>query len=281
MSYRNWCFTLNNPIMNDGKVIAAFADYANIRYLVFQLEVGELGTPHSQGYCEFTKPVRLVALKKIIPGVHGEPRKGTRDQARAYCMKEDTRTEGPWEYGEWPLQQGKRSDVDVVIADINAGKSLADIQQDHPAIYIRLHAGIEKLIAARKPVKPVPKIYWFWGPSGTGKTREAKRNAQGEDDVLIDGTDYAFSSPPPRIFQEYKSHIKRFILDEYHPKMIPHHLLKRYIDRNPVVVNVMYGTEHFVPEEIYITCSVPPSHFWTGNPLREIERRCTEIREFK
>lgn len=51
--------------------------------------------------------MRLAGLKKLLGDdtVHCEPRRGSRDQAREYCMKED---EEPFEYGTFDNGQGSR-----------------------------------------------------------------------------------------------------------------------------------------------------------------------------
>ena len=46
--------------------------------------------------------MRIVAVKNLLPqleGAHFEPRRGTRDQARDYCRKAETKVDGPWEHG--------------------------------------------------------------------------------------------------------------------------------------------------------------------------------------
>lgn len=67
-----------------------------IRYLCGQLERGATGNVHWQGYMELENPKRFSSIKKILLEIfrrrcHVEPRKGTAEQARNYCMKEDTR----------------------------------------------------------------------------------------------------------------------------------------------------------------------------------------------
>ncbi len=63
--------------------------------MVGQLEKGkEEETPHIQAYIALKKNSRLTGLKKRDPKAHFEMVK--RDNgAAAYCMKEDTRVEGP------------------------------------------------------------------------------------------------------------------------------------------------------------------------------------------
>ncbi len=67
-----------------------------------------------QGYVVLKKKSRLSALKKLLPRAHWEIREGTHDQARAYCMKEETRTKEPYEWGD-PPAQGKRNDMAAMV----------------------------------------------------------------------------------------------------------------------------------------------------------------------
>ena len=82
------------------------------RYGVWQLERGKNGTAHLQGYVEFRKAMSLTAIKKVVgERAYVEERRGTREEARAYCQKEDTRVEGPWEHGIWISGAGHRTDT--------------------------------------------------------------------------------------------------------------------------------------------------------------------------
>jgi len=100
---RNWCFTLNNP-QEHGIVDDILPALNSERYIVWQRERGANGTVHHQGYVECHAPMRLGAMKEWLPSAHFEPRRGTREQARAYCMKADSRdgeSAGPWERGDF------------------------------------------------------------------------------------------------------------------------------------------------------------------------------------
>lgn len=72
-------------------------------------------------------------MKKLCPRSHWEPVK--RDNGvDAYCMKEDTRVEGPWEFGEKPVRHNKKEDWDEVFAKAKAGefdKIPAEIRVKH------------------------------------------------------------------------------------------------------------------------------------------------------
>lgn len=75
-----------------------------LKYTTGQLEKGTEGTLHLQWFIQLEKPgKRISALKKVCPYTHWTP-VDTKDSAWKYCHKEDTRVEGPWEFGERPLR---------------------------------------------------------------------------------------------------------------------------------------------------------------------------------
>ncbi len=101
---------------------------------------------------------------------HIEPRRGTRDEARAYCMKADTKIKGPWEYGNWIAGgQGKRNDL-LEVADLVAdGAGCATIAREFPVQYIKYHRGISKLVQMHVEVRVTPpKVVLCYGKTGTG-----------------------------------------------------------------------------------------------------------------
>lgn len=140
MAARNWCFTLNNP--------TAPIEWPSdkITYAVYQKEKGENGTEHYQGYVELKNVQRLSALKKILPTAHWEIRRGTQEQARDYAMKEDTRIDGPWEFGELKAQ-GKRNDLEQAYKLLKEGGAKR-VAQEMPTVYIKFHRGLHALEAA-------------------------------------------------------------------------------------------------------------------------------------
>ena len=80
-------------------------------YTVGQLEKGKEGTVHLQFFINLPKPgKRITAMKKVCKYTHWEP-VGKDNGAADYCMKEDTRVEGPWEFGEKPLHQNVKGEA--------------------------------------------------------------------------------------------------------------------------------------------------------------------------
>lgn len=172
---RHWVFTSFEAIWP-----AWIPDIMN--YLVYQIEVApDTGRFHIQGYCEFKRSVRLNRAKKALalPTAHFEPRQGSRAQARAYCMKEESRSPhedaGPWEFGEWAEGEVKRSDLETVIGDMRSGKDFNTIVLENPAVALRYYKNLNLVwthfnTKARDGTTPTVNLY-IYGDAGVGKTR--------------------------------------------------------------------------------------------------------------
>nr|WAE43107.1 MAG: replication associated protein [Cressdnaviricota sp.] len=146
-----WCFTINNPI-ND--------DFINMdyEYLVYQNEVGENGGVfHIQGYICYINGKRLSTIKADFQRIcgqnpHFETRKGTHEEAKNYCMKEDTRIDGPYEFGDDKDiilnndDKGKRNDLIDIKEAIEKGMKWIDIQDKWFSQSIRYEKGIKAYI---------------------------------------------------------------------------------------------------------------------------------------
>lgn len=174
MSYRNWCFTSYNLEIWDN--ISDIPDTSPIKYIVFQKEkCPDTDRLHIQGYIEFCKTIRMKSVKELFKDntMHLEKRMGTRDQARDYCMKPESRVEEPKEFGEgWNKSQGHRSDLEGACKTIIEEKpKIKDFALNHPALYVKFHKGFEKLIAFTQPDRDwMPDVYIFYGDTRTGKS---------------------------------------------------------------------------------------------------------------
>lgn len=119
MSAKNWIFTHNGSSRESyNSVTTRLRDgglnVLALRYICFQLECGEAGNIHEQGYCQFSTRKSFKQAKDLIqdlfPDAHIEKAKGSAQQCKEYCTKEDTRIEGPYEQGLM-MSAGKRSDI--------------------------------------------------------------------------------------------------------------------------------------------------------------------------
>lgn len=119
---RKWFGTLNNPENPDevAKYLEHILTHGKAKYVCGQLERGEEGTLHLQYAVWFKTCMRLAALKKICPRTHWEAMRN--EDAFDYCMKEDTRVDGPWEFGERPIRRNSKVDWARVKQHAKAGE---------------------------------------------------------------------------------------------------------------------------------------------------------------
>lgn len=166
---RSWCFTL---FFNENvTTLSIDHDFSNpaIRYVSYQYEIcPTTQRRHAQGYVEFNRAFRISGVKGVIPKLgtaHLERRNGTRDQARDYTTKEETRApgegNGPFQKGEWEAGgQGARSDVDAYAKRVKElvaeGLAPADrrrkLGEEMPGTHMRFRAHAEGLAADLAPV---------------------------------------------------------------------------------------------------------------------------------
>lgn len=81
---RSWCFTINNFCDADVQRLDSLA----CERICVGRETASTGTPHLQGYVRFAEAQRFSWWKNQFPSAHVEIRKGTEEEATAYCKKE-------------------------------------------------------------------------------------------------------------------------------------------------------------------------------------------------
>lgn len=160
-----------------------------VRYCIWQYEIApETGRKHVQGYVELHTPVRIPGMKDLMgtPKAHLEGRKGTRDQARAYCQKADTRDPelgGPYEWGEWSGKgAGNRSDLTNAIQVLKKDGVMA-VAREHPETFVRNHRGLRELAYTLRQEEAQSKlrnvtIIVLYGTPGAGKSHVCFQLAQ-------------------------------------------------------------------------------------------------------
>lgn len=279
--YRNVCFTWNNP---EGHIDF---DSEKMHYLVYQEEIGDSGTYHFQGYCEFKEQISLNPAKALLggEGVHLSRRDGTAQQAADYCKREfnkdgtDKRvahTE-PYEFGE-PKEQGKRIDLELFKDQVMAGKRKRDMIDEHFTIIARYPKFYDQLTMMNRPKRSEELVVTLLiGETGLGKTR-AVMDKYGEDPdffvaPLNNGTMW---------YDTYDGHTK-VLLDDFSGAASHISLcsLLRLLDRYPVLVPTKGSHTWWLPNEVFITTNILPKDWYKwenrGEQYKALARRFHKV----
>lgn len=274
---RHGCITLNNWTDSEYEALNKY----ETNYTVIGKETGESGTPHLQAYLEFKNSTRLTTLKKLFPRIHIEERQGTSKDASNYCKKgEQSKDEwhqlkekGPnWglnadytEHGELS-NQGKRSDINRAVEMIVARQPIKHVAETYPREFVKYHRGFNALNHILMPHRTQrPDVYWYWGPTGRGKTWRCKQMG----DYYLKNCKHkwwdGYEQQPVVIIDDFRIHEDGISLDD----------LLRWLDENKIMVEVKGSSIPLNSPIITITCDVPPHHLWRGNDLDQVLRRIT------
>lgn len=260
---RAWCFTINNYTDQD---IQNLQDL-EVKYIVWGLEEApSTGTPHIQGYVEFSSPRSFSSVKKMIPRVHLEKRRGTAKQASDYCKKDrvDIYEDGVISH------MGARNDIKAVVDAITKGSTFEDII-DNATSYQSLQ--IAKVAFPYKEPKRTwkPEIIWLYGPPGVGKTWTPFLENPDARIHMQSGTG--------QWWQGYDRH-EVVVIDDFRQTQFKYVDLLHILDRYPYVIEYKGSSRQFVPLKIYITSPHHPIEYYTDEreDSYQLIRRITEIR---
>jgi len=273
-----WMFTINNPQEEDIPPNV----WDDVMYVIWQHEQGENGTEHIQGYVAFNIKKSISWLKANCDArAHWEGRKGTHEEAKAYCSKEDTRLDGPWTWGsddKIPKKKGERSDLKRVYEKLSTGSTEFDIMTDPDLfpVWARYYRAIERYELLNQPKRNwITFTQVYWGTSGCGKTRRAHYEASLKDDGSVGEPYYVLRKPQGSAvyWDGYKGE-KHIIIDEFYG-WIPRTMMQVLCDRYPAIIDTKGGARNFTAKKIWITSNDPPEQWWHRAGLGAMTRRLT------
>jgi len=121
----------------------------------------------------------------------------------------------------------------------------------------------------------MPSVYWFYGPTGTGKTRQVY-------DLHDDSTIFRKTNGDAWFDGYHGQEIALF--DDFRAKWFSFSLLLNLTDRYPLTVGVKGDTVSWSPSYIYFTCPKHPRELFSclqindEGQLDQLLRRITEVR---
>jgi len=287
---RNWTFTRQTTkdeaqaIENhlSGAACAAMKEPfqwykdVRVRYIVYQLErAPDTRKLHYQGLVCMKSSCRMSAVKTLITyDPHVEVCKSVKGSID-YCKKAESRVEGPWEHGEPPANQGKRSDLIKVYEDVKSGKSMAAMLEEDPTVakwdkHIKvMKFAIMEKESDRQANKP--EVYVLWGDADTGKTYTAINR-------LTVGKYYVLNGPSSRggkLWYDGYEGQNTLILDDFSGKDFCYlDILKRILDEYKYSVEIKGGHTWACWHRIIITSNIQPRYWypdWQGQPINDAD----------
>jgi len=229
----------------------------------------EGGYLHWQFVCAFSKKVSLRGLKSLFgSAIHGELSRS--DAAAEYCCKEDTRVDGPWEWGAKPIQRNAKLDWDSIWTSAVSGDLLAI-----PAsIRISSYRALRSIASDYAVCSAMEReVYVFWGRTGkfeliigSGKSRRAW------DEAGLD----AYSKDPRSKFWDGYQGSRNVVIDEFRGGIDVAHIL-RWCDRYPVRVEVKGSSAPLCAKRIWFTSNVDPRDWY---PDLDEETKAALLRRF-
>lgn len=265
-----WLCTLSCAEVPDLPILRSGELPSNVVWIIGQQESGTAGGYMHWQFCvAFKAKVSLAGVKEVFGrGVHAEL---SRSEAAAnYVCKEDTRVDGPWEWGAKPIRRNSKTDWESVWTAAQSGDLLAIPPNIRVVSYRTIRAIGSNFMAPRyifinnRPI--VREIFVFWGRTGTGKSRRAW------DEAGLD----SYSKDPRSKFWDGYTGQKSVVVDEFRGGIDVAHLL-RWCDRYPVRVEVKGSSRPLEAERIWFTSNVDPRLWY---PDLDAETLAALIRRF-
>lgn len=258
-----WCFTYNNPTPDDVIQLGA-----GILYITWQVERGAQGTPHYQGYFECAGSHKLSEAKDLLGlgrKAHLQPSRS--EAAIAYCHKEDTRLDGPWELGRKPkpIRRGERTELTAIGERIKGGESLESIARSDPGTFIKFHRGLgalESVLVSQRDWKQPCTITVYLGDSRTGKSTSVAERYANCAVYSKDGN--------TKWWDGYRGERVVWIDEWVGCEGIPPSVFLQICDKFPLRVETKGGSVQLSATEVVLTTTVHWAHWYKGTRWFEL-----------
>lgn len=257
---RSWCLTINNYTP---EIVTQLKEMKNVQYIIVGDEVGTNGTPHLQIYFRLKTQKTFSKIKKEYPTAHIERAIGNDADNRKYCSKQIIL----YESGEVSTQ-GTRTDLHGIKDMLIENPKISHIL-DNLTNYQQIRTA-EKLLTYVEPKRNwKPEVLWYYGPSGSGKSRRAYEEHPDAYTAMDTGN-----------WWEGYDGDEVVVIDDMRKDFLKFHQLLKLLDRYPYRVEVKGGSRQFLAKTIIITSCYSPREMWenkTDENLTQLIRRIDKI----
>jgi len=280
---KRWCFTLNNPQIDEG------IDVDLVEYMVVGEEYGEEETRHFQGYVVWKEQKRFTAVQKILPRAHWEIAKGSGWANFQYCSKDGKFQE----HGTRPLEprsQKRKRQADEqqeVYSDALAAPTVREglevVRSRQSRDYCLHGEAIERNL---KKAKVAPHVCQFsidkfnhepmvldkpvllHGGTGLGKTQFAL--AHFKNPLVVSHIDKLKNLSP-----DHDGVVFDDMAFKHWPKEAVIHLLDKEVDRD---INVRYGTVNIPKNTVKVFTHNTSNPFYNADDITPDQQEAIERR---
>ena len=262
---RRWTWTLNNYTEEEETAIKSLTEEKGVTYLLYGQELApQSGTPHLQGYVEFSTKRALGGVKLLISQrIHAERASQSALVNIRYCKKTrpgDTPNTVVHEYGQ-PRQQNLHGNdgMDRLNEMLRDGSDLKEIAEENPSLYCRLHRGIDRFIqvTGSRTRKWATKLILYTGPTRCGKSYRAHHF-----------DDATWKYPGINWFDGYFND-DVVLFDDYRggKDEVPLGKLFEITDAYPCQVRTKGGHVSWSPRTVIMTSNVSPDAWYPGKDM--------------
>ena len=246
--YRNFTITVNNPTPEDVEKLETI----KCTYIVYGNEVGESGTPHKQGTIIFKNGKTLSAAIKSLPKrAHVEVCKHL-FKSIEYCKKDGDFIER----GEPPKTKEDQGNMEkerwANFISLAEQDRLEEIDPKDRVKHYRAAEYFRSEGAKKRRLEDTEeRMEWYYGPSGTGKSRKARSENPAAYLKMCNKWWDGYADEDCVIIEDF---------DKRHD-VLAHHL-KIWGDRYDFLAEHKGGAKRIRPKKIIVTSNYHPKDIW-------------------
>ena len=292
-SSRKFQLTINNPIDKGytHETIKLILEQFSLVYWCMCDEIGKEGTYHTHIFFIAKSGVMFDTVQNRFYGAHIEAARGSNEENYNYIRKigekyaDKQETNLPKTFEESGILPADRKAGNSLTAEIfemiENGSSDFEILTTYPSVF----KSIEAIRKARQVIEEEKvkkcfrnmKVYYYWGKTGSGKTRTIMEKHGYENVYRITNYEHPFDNYNGQkviLFDEFRSSIK--IGD-----------MLTYLDGYPLMLPCRYSNRVALYDTVYFATNIPIEKQYENIQVYEPEtyraflRRISEVKEIK